>query len=440
MKAEVTADAEVMYDAHLRHVSIPAGLAAVIFSLHFSTASAVEGAQSPLAGPVRDDGWDRAFTRSSGWTGGDVAGSIDLGNSRTLWVFGDSWIGDVVDGKHAPGSRLVNNSIAVHLSLRDKSWSPPEPSSVEFRWGPAEANGRPTAWIVPAESNPVADGEAAKEDWYWPTGGGLVVPRSGTTRRLILFLYRVRKGDQPGSVMNFRVIGTSMAIIDNVDDPIANWKPRQIDVDVDRAINPKPGEQATERAHWGMAACAATDHQSADKPIVYIFGVRRGEAFNSNLVVARAATDSIEHFSAWQFYAGDGKWSHERGKAKPIADQIVSEFSVEPIAIGDGTRFLLVQSEPMFGAKILKRMASRLEGPWSKPSAVYTVSELERNRSYFTYAAKGHVRLSRPGELLVTYIVNSRKFSDIVNDAALYRPRFVRVPLRDTILERPVAP
>jgi hypothetical protein len=76
------------------------------------TTPGTRGASTP------DSDWDAAFTRTSGWTGGDVAGSIDLGVGSTLWVFGDSWIGDIAKGKHAPGSRLVNNSIAVH------DWNP----------------------------------------------------------------------------------------------------------------------------------------------------------------------------------------------------------------------------------------------------------------------------------------------------------------------------
>jgi hypothetical protein len=46
-----------------------------------------------------------------------------------------------------------------------------------------------------------------------------------------------------------------------------------------------------------------------------------------------------------------------------------------------------------------------------------------------TYAAKAHTHLSRPGELLVSYIVSSQDFEQIIGDASLYRPRFVRVPL-----------
>jgi hypothetical protein len=56
------------------------------------------------------------------------------------------------------------------------------------------------------------------------------------------------------------------------------------------------------------------------------------------------------------------------------------------------------------------------------------VPEVATNRAYFTYAAKGHARLSRPGELLVTYLVNSQNFGDLIGDTTIYRPMFLRVP------------
>ena len=62
-------------------------------------------------------------------------------------------------------------------------------------------------------------------------------------------------------------------------------------------------------------------------------------------------------------------------------------------------------------------------------ATLFTVREPEKDSRLMTYAAKSHARLSRRGELLVTYIINSTEFGQIAADASLYRPRFVRVPL-----------
>ena len=58
-----------------------------------------------------------------------------------------------------------------------------------------------------------------------------------------------------------------------------------------------------------------------------------------------------------------------------------------------------------------------------------SVPGLGRGSAYFTYAAKGHGCLSRRNELLVTYIINASHFWDMVADAEIYRPRFVRIVL-----------
>jgi hypothetical protein len=40
-----------------------------------------------------------------------------------------------------------------------------------------------------------------------------------------------------------------------------------------------------------------------------------------------------------------------------------------------------------------------------------------------------HPEMSDPGEIVVTYAVNSSKFSDLFSDPELYWPRFVRVKI-----------
>ena len=118
-----------------------------------------------------------------------------------------------------------------------------------------------------------------------------------------------------------------------------------------------------------------------------------------------------------------------------IADKMASELSIDEYVENGRSTFLMVHSEPLFGRRILVRSAPKPEGPWSKPKSVYTVPGLDRGKDYFTYAAKGHLHLSRKNELLVTYIINANNIWDMAADVAIYRPRFVRVPL-DQVLPR----
>ena len=116
-------------------------------------------------------------------------------------------------------------------------------------------------------------------------------------------------------------------------------------------------------------------------------------------------------------------------ESAPLAVGVVPEFSIERVANRQKTAWMLVQSEAWLGKHILVRTAPRPEGPWSPAITIATVRDVERSPSYFTYAAKGHIELSRPGELLVSYLVNSNQFSDLMRDTQIYRPQFLRVSL-----------
>ncbi|MGE3317235.1 MAG: DUF4185 domain-containing protein, partial [Planctomycetaceae bacterium] len=177
--------------------------------------------------------------------------------------------------------------------------------------------------------------------------------------------------------------------------------------------------------HWGVSARLDEKAES-----LYLYGVRPGVSKGGELVLARVPAKSVDDFPQWRFCAGNGNWSRNAADCAAIADNVPSELSVSKCVDPQGkTTLVMVHSEPLFGSRIMTRTAPQVEGPWSPPRAVYTVPELAGSKSYFTYAAKGHAHLSRPGELLVSYIVNSHDFGAMVNDASIYRPKFVRVPL-----------
>ena len=103
------------------------------------------GDQPTVAGTtlqaIPDVKWDAVFDRTSGWTGGDVAGTVDLGHGRVLWLFGDTWIGKVAEGAHIPGSDMVNNSVGLYGGQFGRSGDPPAPSEMSFHWGRTTVRG-----------------------------------------------------------------------------------------------------------------------------------------------------------------------------------------------------------------------------------------------------------------------------------------------------------
>src|SRR4051794_33801283 len=75
----------------------------------------------------RDEAADALFHQDPRWLGGDGAYSIDLGDDRTLWLFGDSFIA-TSPALTRRESTLVRNSVAV-MTGRD-----PHTATMEFAW------------------------------------------------------------------------------------------------------------------------------------------------------------------------------------------------------------------------------------------------------------------------------------------------------------------
>ena len=108
--------------------------------------------------------YEALFSRESGWTGADGVYSVNMGDSNTLWLFGDTWMGEIKDGRHVDAD-LINNSVAIQHGKQ------PVSGAVTFHYG-RKTDGTPQAFVLPQEGG----------GWYWPYDGIL------TPRGLFLFL------------------------------------------------------------------------------------------------------------------------------------------------------------------------------------------------------------------------------------------------------------
>lgn len=357
---------------------------------------ALAHAESPDARPALD--WTAAFDRRDGWTGGDVAASIPLPNGETLWLFGDTWIGHVDEGRHAPGSAMVPNTIAVQPTS-------PSPSPIRFYWGGPTATGKPSAFVSPPER-----GETS--DWLWPTGGGAIGPQG----ELLFFLTRVGRRGTHGGTWDFEPHGSSLAIVDAPATDPQGWKPRVVEL-------APPQDSARRTVIWG-AALVAPEEPGAP---VHIAGIDSSAPAHKRLLMARAPAAGVSHFDTWRFWTGRA-WSERSEEAVGIVDPIASELSIHSIGQGRARRFVMVYADIGFGSAIYARSAPRPEGPWSSPVTLFDSPEPRSLPGTFVYAAKAHPELSRPDALLVSYCVNSHDLWDVAAHAERYRPRFVWIP------------
>jgi len=347
--------------------------------------------------------WDALFDRESGWTGGDGIYSIPLDGTdapagfrrtSTLFLFSDTFLGDVnPDGTRAPGTRLVNNTVGLAPP------GPPDPSALHFFWG-FDAQGEPQAVFVPEVPS------AGPGDFYWLKDG---IHLNGRT-----WIFAARFSPQ------IRRQGVTRIEIPAGDLPPF---PNAVQVEVPLALPPANGLGAVV-----FPSCLMPNTASAGAPFpdgyVYAYGTR--EDPSKKLLVARVAEADFEDMSAWRFWDG-AAWVPDLAAAAPVAQRLSNENSVTPLPDG---RFLLVFQRDSLSPRVEAAVADAPTGPWPETRTIYWAPEALGDPDVYPYNAKTHPHLSRPGELLISYNVNTLDFLDHFADADLYRPRFLKLRFR----------
>ena len=129
----------------------------MIFSLLFSLAACRGNSEQKVVDPVVE--FDSVFCErlmpglGGGITGGDGSISIDLKDGRSLFMWGDSFFGDVINDKRAKDTKFV---IGNTFTIIDK-------------------NGQLKTLYSGTKENPLAFIEADQDGkspvWYWPGHG-----------------------------------------------------------------------------------------------------------------------------------------------------------------------------------------------------------------------------------------------------------------------------
>ncbi len=347
--------------------------------------------------------WTTLFDRDSGWTGADGVYTVPLngderngaaGQTSTFFVFSDTFIGGVnPNGSRAGGTVMVNNTMARLYG------SAPDPAQLTFFWGDNGSGGAASRVLPPTSGN-----------WYWPIDG---IALHDT---LYMFNLLMRSDATTG----FAVIG-----IDLLRSSLRSAEPFS---DYTRLSTPlyAPASGNHGDAYYGIALTPNTAEAGAPYPdgYLYIYGVRN-DALSKKLLVARVRPENIENFADYRYWDGHS-WQPDITRARAVYDRVSSEFSVTPLADG---RYLLVFHLDAIGDKVAVSYGASPVGPWGPPIAIWTCPEDTMTRSTFTYGSKAHPHLSAPGELLISYHVNTSKSQENWNNAEIYRPRFIRVNL-----------
>lgn len=323
--------------------------------------------------------FNRLFTRSGpGWTGGDGAASVALPDGRSVWCFGDSFLGRVrPDRSRAKETPMIRNCLVVQKDNR-----------LDTRHGGTLAS--PRARFEPKSA----------DQWYWPADAAL------DDGKLWVWLWRFESSGT--GMWDWRWIGTDLAALSLPDLRILS-------------ITPLPNQN---RVMYGAAIVESPGY-------LYVYGVEE-RPDRRYLHLARTSRGGL--LQPWQYFDGR-RWSSEAGRSARIHQGTANQFSV--IALAGKYVLITMDDRSPWSRDIVAYTADAPSGPWpTLPAALLYRAPLPGD-DIVAYNALAHPQFTRNGRWLLSYNVNAVTDSALVyGNADFYRPWFIRVDLR-RLLEDP---
>ncbi|RYE05645.1 MAG: DUF4185 domain-containing protein, partial [Sphingobacteriaceae bacterium] len=154
---------------------------------------------------------------------------------------------------------------------------------------------------------------------------------------------------------------------------------------------------------------------------LYVYGVK---GLAKELLVARVLSKDFEDFAKWHFWTGTS-WSAQMNESKAVTNSVSNELSLTRLPDG---RYALIFQVGGMTTSVGMRLGASPAGPFGPIIKLWDCSADLKRKTYVVYNAKAHPTLSKPGELLISYNINSTEFlKDLGTDSHLYRPRFIRI-------------
>jgi hypothetical protein len=353
----------------------------IYFLLFLFVLPAIASAQKECEVTIDKDFRDFMWRDCCNVTGMDGTYSVELPDGRTVWIFGDSFLGtvnpDSTRDRRSPV--FIRNSFAIQ-------------DGDSLRTLYQEIDGWESSLVIPPDAT---KGTTFSEDslWYWP-GDGFV--ENSKLKVFMSAFYQAHEGN-----WGFRWVRTDLAIFS-----LPEIKFEKI-VKIPFAKSSK--------IHFGHAVA------DEDNNHTYIYGL--GE--DKYPYVARAPKGAVT--DQWEFFTGKG-WSTNVADIEPMIKRKGSEqFSVFLL---NGKYIYLTQIGGFADNSIVSYTSNTPYGEWKNRQVLYKAHVPGNDKDLFAYNAVAHPQFLNKNGLLVSYNVNSFKLEDLFQDATIYRPRFIRVPIK----------
>jgi hypothetical protein len=330
-----------------------------------------------------DQAW-RQFGDSSGqggWAGADGTYSLPIPGGHDIWLFNDTFLGPVNADESLPATADFIHNSAVLTS--------PHADRIET-FVDGGTRQEPQSLVGPTNSPPTPGGSAPY--WYWNTDG--VVDHG----HLYVFEAKTAPTNSPPP-FDFGQVGMAIATF--------SLRPRlRLE-----SVTPTYGGADVS---WGVQLLR-------EGPWIYIYGAESGSS-GKEVHLARVRAGQV--LGAWQFYTGSG-WSADPNASVPLLGNVGASYSVTKVA----GEYVLATTGSFLDPQIYLYSAPTPAGPFSGGVKIYTPPEA--SQGFYTYNVAAHPELTRPGQLVLSYNVNSSELSDLFADINNNRARFITVDFAD---------
>jgi len=345
-----------------------------------------------LTGTNLTSGCLPSFPYKDGWIGGDAGYSILLGSGKSLWLFGDSFVGGPAQ-RDRSGTRFIRNSIAISNCDQASGWQ------IKYYWRTKD-HSIPTAFFDTKE----------RKHWYWPLDG---------------FLYRGRlyvavsklKNKPNEKVFSFETVAVYLARVTNLSAPPDQWQIKYL--------------KLSEGSVYYPGSTIVLDDDFA-----YLFTVVEKAALKrQQMILCRLPLAALDKGTvSLQYFAKDKSWKPglNGNDAAVVIETGHSEMSVRYHP--NRKQWIAVSGGDFLSKQIMIRTAPALTGPWSAAQSIYEFPEMsEKSPGYdpdtWCYAVKEHIEFAQDDNLLITYACNSFKFEKLIANTNIYRPQAISVKL-----------
>jgi hypothetical protein len=385
----------------------------IFLAVFFFSSCGIAAAQQTARSHAIESRGELSFPYQKRWLGADDAYSIPFENGKSLWLFGDTFIGATPESPRTAKSGFIRNSVGITTCTAGKC-------AIEYFWAKMNSDKPDSMFSAPGT------------DWFWPMDGFIY---KGTLYIVLMQMHEVKGG----GAMGFDFSGTQLAVIPNYTAPPDQWKISYQKLNTGRTA--VPGVSVI--LNQGKGGNPDPENPQGAN-FVYFFTIVQGATpaaqHLSLLRLPLNRLDAAERTgnSAWEYLKTDLSWAK-------WADTETSLPSDHAVVIQPGATEMSVryhestkQWVAVYPTADLKTagyaLSDSMTHGWQSGKTLYTYPEGQAShpdytKNVFCYAAKEHVEFEAEGQLIFTYACNSFEEKELFEKTQLYHPIVVEKPL-----------